>query len=84
MLAPEIHPFSRTRSKASRSSVPAGLTLTSNFGFCFQYQADSSLVLHRPIEIARVIGQMSRRCLFSHESIELIPSIIPSEIANPN
>src|SRR5580658_1542774 len=37
--------------KPSQGSVPAGLTLTSDFGFCFQCQAGSSFVLRRPIEI---------------------------------
>ena len=51
MLAREKHLFDYTRSKPSQSSVPAGLPLTSEFGSCFQCQADSSLVLHPPIEI---------------------------------
>ncbi len=51
VLARESHPFACTRSKPSHSSVPAGLTLASDFGFCFQCQASSSLVLRRPIEI---------------------------------
>jgi hypothetical protein len=51
MLPRENHLFGCTRSKPSQSSVPAGLALASDFGFCFQCQAGSSLVLRRPIEI---------------------------------
>jgi hypothetical protein len=49
--------FGCTQSTPSQSSVPAGLTLASDSGFCFQCQAGSSLVLRRPIEITRVTGQ---------------------------
>jgi hypothetical protein len=55
MLARENHLFGCTRSKPSQGSVPAGLTLMSDFSFCFQCQADSSLVLRRPIEITAFI-----------------------------
>jgi hypothetical protein len=55
MLALENHLFGCTRSKPSQCSVPASLTLASDFGFCFQCQALSSLVLRRPIEITRLI-----------------------------
>jgi hypothetical protein len=51
MLARENHLFGCPRSKPSQSSVPTGLALASDFGFCFQCQAGSSLVLRRPIEI---------------------------------
>jgi hypothetical protein len=54
----ESHLFGSTRSKLSQSGVPAGLTLTSNFSFCFQCQAGSSLALHRPIEITAVTGKL--------------------------
>ena len=50
--------FGCTRSIPSQSSVPAGLTLASDSGFCFQCQAGSNLVLHRPIEITAVIGEV--------------------------
>jgi hypothetical protein len=56
MLARENHLFGCTRSRPSQGSFPAGLTPTSDFGFCFQCQAGPSLVLHRPIEITRAIG----------------------------
>ena len=49
--------FSRARSKPSQGSVPAGLTLASNFSFCFQCQVDSSVVLRRPIESTGVTGK---------------------------
>jgi|HubBroStandDraft_1064217.scaffolds.fasta_scaffold133563_2 hypothetical protein len=58
MLARENHLFGCTRSKPSQSSVPADLTPTSDFGFCFQCQAGPSLVLHRPIEITAQTGQV--------------------------
>jgi len=51
MLARENHLLGCTRPNPSQSSVPAGLTSTSDFSFCFQCQAGSSLVLRRPIEI---------------------------------
>src|SRR5271156_3293411 len=54
MLARENHLFGCTRSKPSQGSVPAGLTLASDFGFCFQCQAGSSLVLRRPIETTQL------------------------------
>jgi hypothetical protein len=50
MLAREGQLFGWLPSRPSQSSVPAGLTLTSEFGFCFQCQAGSSSVLHRPVE----------------------------------
>ncbi len=56
MLARENHQFGDNRSKPSQGSVPAGLTLTSEVGFCFQCEAASSLVLRRPIEVTRVTG----------------------------
>ncbi len=39
-----------TRSKPSQGSVPADLTLASDFSFCLQHRVASSLVLRRPIE----------------------------------
>ncbi|HEY4948885.1 MAG TPA: hypothetical protein VIH88_01000, partial [Candidatus Acidoferrales bacterium] len=50
--------FICTRSKPSQGSVPAGLALASEFGFCFQCKVRSSLVLRRPIETARETVQM--------------------------
>jgi hypothetical protein len=50
MLPWEDHLFGFTWTKPSQGSVPAALTLASEFGFCFQCQAGSSLVLRRPIE----------------------------------
>ena len=58
MLVRENHLFGSTRSKPSQSSVPAGLTLPSDSGVRFQCQAGSSFVLHRPIEITAVIGEV--------------------------
>jgi len=55
MLPPENHLFGLTWTKPGQGSVPAGLTLASDFGFCFQCQRGSSLVLRRPIEITRLI-----------------------------
>jgi len=51
--------FICTRSKPSHGSVPAGLALASEFGFCFQCKVRSSLVLRRPIETARVTGKVN-------------------------
>jgi hypothetical protein len=59
LLARKNQLFGCTRSDPSRSSVPAGLTLASDFGFCFQCQAGSSLLLRRPIEITRVVGNLN-------------------------
>src|SRR5580658_4525079 len=58
MLARENHLFGCPRSKPSQSSVPAGLALASDFGFCFQCQAGASLVSRRPIEITALIGHL--------------------------
>jgi hypothetical protein len=55
MLVREKHLFGSTPSKHRQGSVPARLTLTSYFGFCFQCQTGSSLVLRRPIETTPVI-----------------------------
>jgi hypothetical protein len=56
MLAREDHLLGFTWTKPSQGSVPAGLALASDFGFCFQCQSGSSLVLRRPIETTAVIG----------------------------
>jgi hypothetical protein len=58
MLPRQDHRFGFTWTKPSLGSVPAGLTLASDFGFCFQCQRGSSLVLHRPIEITGVTGHV--------------------------
>jgi hypothetical protein len=42
-------PVGCTRSKPSQGSVPAGLTLASDFSFCFQCKVGSSLVLRLSI-----------------------------------
>lgn len=55
MLPRENRLFGCTRPKRSQGSVPAGLALASDFGFSFQCEVGSSLVLRRPIEITRVI-----------------------------
>jgi hypothetical protein len=54
----ENHLFGCARLKPSQDSVPAGLTLTSDLGICFQCQAGSSLVLRRPIEITALTGKV--------------------------
>src|ERR1700722_6959089 len=51
MLPRVTHLFGCTRSKPSQGSVPVGLALASDFGFCFLCKVGSSLVLRRPIEI---------------------------------
>jgi hypothetical protein len=56
-VAQENYLFGCTRSKPSQTGIPARLTLTSGFGFCFQCQAGFSLVLRRPIEITAFIRQ---------------------------
>jgi hypothetical protein len=58
MLARENHLFGRARLKPSQGCVPAAVTLTSDLGICFQYQAGSILVLRRPIEITALTGPM--------------------------
>jgi hypothetical protein len=60
MLRRGNHLFGGTRSKPSQSSVSPGLTLASDFSFCFQCQAGSSLVLRRPIEITAFIRHLGR------------------------
>jgi hypothetical protein len=50
--------FGCARLRPNPGSVPAGLTLTSDLGFCFQCQAGSSLVLRRPIEITSDGGHL--------------------------
>src|SRR5271155_4213463 len=59
MLPLENYLFSATGPKPNQDTIPAGITLAGDFGFCFQCQVGSSLVLHRPIEITRVIGQVT-------------------------
>ena len=56
LLPWEYHLFGCTRPKSCQGSVPAGLTLLGDFGFCFQCKGASSLVLRRPIEITRETG----------------------------
>jgi len=56
LLPWENHPFGCIRSNPSQDSVPSGLTLASDFSFCFQCNVGSSLVLRRPIETTRLIG----------------------------
>src|SRR5271156_4834972 len=84
MLERENHLFDCTRSKPIQSSLPAGLTLASDFGFCFQCQAGSSLVLRRPIEITALIGQLKKwfawasfRELHSAEPVGLLIHVFP-------
>src|SRR5271170_1040819 len=56
MLPRENHLFGRSQSKPSQGSVQPGLAQVSDFSFCFQCKAGSSLVLRRPIETTSVIG----------------------------
>jgi hypothetical protein len=56
MLPQGNHLFGSARSIPSQGSVPASLALASDSSSCFQCQVGSSLVLHRPIEIARLTG----------------------------
>src|SRR5271156_3287719 len=56
MLPRDCHLIGCLRPEPSQGCVPAGLTLAVDFGFCFQCQVGSSLVLRRPIEITRLIG----------------------------
>ena len=65
MLTRENHLLGYTRSNPSQSSVPSDLALASDFGFCFQCQAGSSLVLRRPIKITALTR---RYCLDSETS----------------
>jgi hypothetical protein len=60
MLAREDNLFDFTWSKPNQGSVPAGLTLAGDFGFCFQCQVASSFVLRRPIEITALIRTCGR------------------------
>jgi|HubBroStandDraft_2_1064218.scaffolds.fasta_scaffold10562_2 hypothetical protein len=50
MVLRENHLFRCTRPKPRQGSVLAGLTFASDFGFRFQHNVGSSLVLRRPIE----------------------------------
>jgi hypothetical protein len=53
--------FCCSRSKPSQGSASAGLTLASDFSFCFQCQEGFSLVLRRPIEITAFTGHVPIR-----------------------
>ena len=56
MLPLENYQFSATGPKPNQDTIPAGVTLAGDFGFCFQCQVGSSLVLRRSIEITKAIG----------------------------
>jgi hypothetical protein len=58
MLPRENYLFGCVRPKPSQGSVPAGSTIASDFGFCFQCKVGSSLVLRRPIEITALIAHL--------------------------
>jgi hypothetical protein len=58
VLPRENYLFGCTRPKPRQSSVPAGLTLASDFRSCLQCKAGSNLVLRRPIEITPFIGRL--------------------------
>jgi hypothetical protein len=82
MLAPEIHPFGRTRSNLSRSSFPAALILASDFGFCFQCQASSRIVSRRPIEITALTGHADLVALVVIERLPAAGAHFPLTGAN--
>ena len=48
--------------------APAGLTLASDFGFCFQCRANSRFVLRRPIEITALIRRWLQEMAILMES----------------
>jgi hypothetical protein len=58
MLLRENQLFGCTRPKPRQGSVPAGLTFASDFGFRFQHNVGSSLVLRRPIETTALTGKV--------------------------
>ena len=60
MLPLENYLFSATGPKPGQDTIPAGVTLAGEFGFCLQRQVGSSLVLRRPIEITALTGDMKR------------------------
>jgi hypothetical protein len=62
MLPRENYLFGCTRSKPIQGSAPAGLTLGSDFSFCFQCEVGSSLVLNPPIQITALTGQLGDLC----------------------
>ena len=62
------------------SSVPAGLVLISDFGFCYQCQAGSSLVLRRPIEITALTGEVKLRFIWFVTRRNTLPGGIPSYV----
>src|SRR5271156_2533181 len=53
------HLFGGSGPKPSQGSVPAGPIQACDFGFCFQCQVGSSVVLRRPIEITALIGHVN-------------------------
>jgi hypothetical protein len=61
MLPRENQLFDFARQKPSLSSVSAGLSLASGFGFCFHCRVGSNSVLRRPIEITAVTGDVDFR-----------------------
>jgi len=63
MLPLENYLFSATGPKPNQDTIPAGVTLAGDFGFCFQCQVGSSLVLHRPIEITALIRTLIKQLL---------------------
>src|SRR5271156_3958353 len=69
MLPREYRLFGCTRPKPRQGSVPAGLTLASDSGLCFQCKGGSSLVLRRPIEITALTRRYSRLGDFQVETI---------------
>jgi hypothetical protein len=67
MLPREKHLLGCSRPKPSQVSVSTGLTLASDFSFCFQCQVGSSLVLRRPIGTTAVTGKVRYGTLHDSE-----------------
>src|SRR5580704_774098 len=59
MLPRENHLFGCTGPKPGQDSVPTGLTVAGDFGFCFQCEMGSSLALRRPIETAALTRKVN-------------------------
>ena len=86
MLPQENHTFCCTLPKSNQGSVSAGLTLASDFSFCFQCQAGSGLLLRRPIEITRVTGGVARKSYFRptlSETTAIEPQWVSFSAPNP-
>src|ERR1700693_171339 len=58
VLPRKKHLFGCTRARLGQGSVLVDPALASDCSFCFQCQVGSSLMLHRPIDSIRVIGNL--------------------------